>query len=140
LSRLSVSGGSFWRDCLVTEKNGAICIHQGDGFLERHLYIQGFPRELLHVDRPLVIKVIYLYMYLPVIYIVFLNHVLRIMNCSKKLCYFNISRFCIIIIIIIIIFIVPIKGHRRGRVTYKTNIDSMYIYNNTTLYMMFLLG
>jgi hypothetical protein len=29
-------------------------------------------------------------------------------------------------------FIVPIKGPRRGRVTYKTNIDSMYIYNNTT--------
>jgi hypothetical protein len=43
LSRLAVGGGSFWRDCLVTEKNGAICIHQGDGFLERHLYIQGFP-------------------------------------------------------------------------------------------------
>jgi hypothetical protein len=37
LSRLAVGGGSFWRDCLVTEKNGAICIHQGDGFLERHL-------------------------------------------------------------------------------------------------------
>ena len=95
LSRLAVSGGSLWRDCLVTEKNGAICIHQGDGFRERHLYIEVFPRELFHVDRPLFIKIIYLYMYLPVISIAFLNHVLRLMNCSKKLCYFNISRFCI---------------------------------------------
>jgi hypothetical protein len=25
-----------------------------------------------------------------------------------------------------------VKEPRRGRVTYKTNIDSMYIYNNTT--------
>jgi hypothetical protein len=53
LSRLAVSGGSFWRDYLVTEKNGAV----------------------------------------------FLNHVLRLMNCSKQLCYFNIFRFCIIVII-----------------------------------------
>jgi hypothetical protein len=39
---------------------------------------------------------------------------------------------CVIIIIIILFVIVPIKGPRRDRVTYKTNIDSMYIYNNTT--------